>query len=285
MSFFAPLVSASKTELFKRIVSALVMAPVAVAAVYWGGLAFTAFWFVVALLVSFEFLRMLNKWGQLLWGSWFIHLSVLLSFYNFVFADQPHILINCIGPALFVLWLYYDRAYGTPAVWSVLAMLYSAAAFIPPVYVMQHKDGGLVAIIFVFALVWGTDVGAYFVGRRLGGPKLAPQISPGKTWSGFFGGLVVGTCLAVAWCLVAKSQLQIEWMAGPSLWVLAFVGSVVGQGGDLFESFIKRRLDVKNSGNLIPGHGGVMDRIDSVLFVFLYLALLLSVGLLAGPFS
>ena len=285
MSFWVPLANASKSELFKRIASALVLAPLAVGAVYWGGLAFSAFWFVVAMLVSFEFLRMLNKWGQLLWGSWFIHLSVLLSLYNFIFVDQPHILLNCIGPALFLLWLYYDRSYGTPAVWSFLAMLYSATAFLAPVYVMQHKDGGLIAIIFAFALVWGTDVGAYFVGRRLGGPKLAPQISPGKTWSGFFGGLLVGTLLAVAWCAFAKTRLELVWIEGPSLWLLAVAGSVVGQLGDLFESFIKRRLDVKNSGNLIPGHGGVMDRIDSVLFVFLYLALLLSVGALAGPSS
>ena len=283
MSLPSALIAASKTELFKRIASALILAPVAVGAVYWGGLVFTAFWFSVALLVSFEFLRMLNKWGQLLWGSWFIHLSVLLSLYNFVFVEEPHILLNCIGPALFLLWLYYDRSYGTPAAWSLLAMAYTATAFLAPVYLMEHKDGGLVAIVFAFALVWGTDIGAYFVGRHFGGPKLAPQISPGKTWSGFFGGLFVGTLLAVVWCVLAKTQFHLVWIEGPTLWLLAAVGSVIGQLGDLFESFIKRRLDVKNSGTLIPGHGGVMDRIDSILFVFLYLALLLSVGALAGP--
>jgi phosphatidate cytidylyltransferase len=274
-----------QTELFKRIASAVVLAPLAVAAVYIGGLAFTAFWFVVAILVSFEFLRMLNKWGQLLWGTWFIHLSVLLSFYNLVFVDPSHILLNCIGPALFLLWLYYDRSFGTPAPWSFLAMLYSATSFLAPVYVMMHKDGGAVAIIFAFAVVWGTDVGAYFVGRYFGGPKLAPRISPGKTWSGFFGGLVLGTGLAFGWCLYAKNMFQLAWVGGLPLLVLAAVGSVLGQIGDLFESFIKRRLDVKNSGTLIPGHGGVMDRIDSILFVFIYLALLLSSGFLAGPFQ
>ena len=89
----------------------------------------------------------------------------------------------------------------------------------------------------------------------------------------------------MAWCWLAKTQFALVFFEGPSLWVLAAVGSVVGQVGDLFESFIKRRLDVKNSGNLIPVHGGVMDRIDSILFVFLYLALVLSLVALAGPSS
>lgn len=285
MSLWMPLVEASKSELFKRIASALVLAPLAIGAVYWGGLAFSAFWFVVAMLVSFEFLRMLNKWGQLLWGSWFIHLSVLLSLYNLIFVSDSRIFLNCIGPGLFVLWLYHDRSYGTPAMWSLLAMFYTATTFLAPVFVMQHPDGGLVAILFAFALVWGTDVGAYFFGRHFGGPKLAPLISPGKTWSGFAGGLFTGTLLSVAWCWLAKTQFGLVFLEGPSLWVLAAVGSVVGQVGDLFESFIKRRLDVKNSGNLIPGHGGVMDRIDSILFVFLYLALVLSLVALSGPSS
>ena len=283
MSLLSPQGAFYQSELFKRIASALVLAPVAVAAVYAGGLAFTAFWFVVAVLVSFEFLRMLNKWGQLLWGTWFIHLSVLLSFYNLIFVDPSHLFLNSIGPALFALWLYYDRSFGTPAQWSLLAMLYSATTFLAPVYVMKHKDGGMIAILFAFAVVWGTDIGAYFTGRTFGGPKLAPRISPGKTWSGFFGGLFLGTGLAFVCCFYAKSLWSIPWIEGVPLVVLAAVASVVGQGGDLFESFIKRRLDVKNSGNLIPGHGGVMDRIDSVLFVFLFLALCLSSGLLVGP--
>jgi phosphatidate cytidylyltransferase len=285
MSFLSPERAFFQSELFKRIASALVLAPLALGAVYAGGLAFTAFWFVVAILVSFEFLRMLNKWGQLLWGTWFIHLSVFLSFYNLIFAEDVHLFVNCIGPALFLLWLYYDRSFGTPAIWSVLALLYSATVFLAPVYVMAHRDGGAVAIIFAFAIVWGTDVGAYFTGRHFGGPKLAPRISPGKTWSGFFGGLVIGTGLAVGWCLYAKTAWTITWIEGLPLWILAVSSSVIGQLGDLFESFIKRRLDVKNSGTLIPGHGGVMDRIDSVVFVFLYLALVLSAGILTGSFQ
>ena len=84
---------------------------------------------------------------------------------------------------------------------------------------------------------------------------------------------------------MAKQLWGLEWIEGPALWALAAIGSVMGQIGDLFESSIKRRLDVKNSGNLIPGHGGVMDRIDSVLFVFLYLALLLALGLGSGFFA
>jgi len=108
--------------------------------------------------------------------------------------------------------------------------------------------------------VWATDIFAYFVGRAIGGPKLAPRISPGKTWSGAIGGavaaIIAGT--AVVWSFFSADDLRIP--------VLALVLSVCSQIGDLFESFIKRRFGVKDSSHLIPGHGGVMDRVDGLIF-------------------
>lgn len=134
---------------------------------------------------------------------------------------------------------------------------------------------GLLAVIFLFAVVWATDILAYFVGRAIGGPKLAPAISPGKTWSGAVGGAVAGV---VAGILAAQ-------IAGePSLLLLgglALLLSVVSQAGDLFESAFKRRHGAKDSSNLIPGHGGVMDRVDGL--VAAALALYLAGWLLSGP--
>jgi phosphatidate cytidylyltransferase len=116
-------------------------------------------------------------------------------------------------------------------------------------------------VIFVFVVVWASDIGAFTVGRLLGGPKLAPSISPNKTWSGFAGGLLFSACLAFAWGrfgLNAARPIEAVW--------IGILLSLVGQGGDLFESAIKRRFSVKDSGQLIPGHGGLLDRIDALLW-------------------
>src|SRR5262249_46317865 len=115
------------------------------------------------------------------------------------------------------------------------------------------------AIIFLFAVVWGTDIIAYFVGRAVGGPKLAPQISPKKTWSGALGGVAAAIAAAVA--VVLAGGL-------PNMAVVALLAvglSIIAQAGDLFESVLKRRFGAKDSSQLIPGHGGLMDRLDGFL--------------------
>ncbi len=118
-------------------------------------------------------------------------------------------------------------------------------------------ERGLTAVLFLFAVVWSADTAAYFAGRAIGGPKFAPRISPNKTWAGFggavAGGAAAGLCVAV--------------FAGLSLWALLLLGGFLGgveQLGDLFESAAKRRFGVKDSGGLIPGHGGVLDRVDGL---------------------
>jgi phosphatidate cytidylyltransferase len=137
-------------------------------------------------------------------------------------------------------------------------------------------NGGWLMVFFVFFTVWSTDIGAYAVGRSLKGPRLWPSISPNKTWSGFFGGLgfaaIVALCLSQAFNASRPAQV-VEIAIGLSL---------LGQGGDLFESAMKRRFGVKDSGNLIPGHGGMLDRIDALLWAAPSFALLHSFGLTAG---
>lgn len=116
---------------------------------------------------------------------------------------------------------------------------------------------GLLCAVWIVALVWMTDIGAYFAGRTLGGPKLAPAISPAKTWSGLGGGVVA----ASAWAALLHGQAGLPLrlaLATPAL-------AVVAQLGDLFESWLKRRAGVKDSGNILPGHGGVLDRLDGLV--------------------
>ncbi|NJR13015.1 MAG: phosphatidate cytidylyltransferase [Phyllobacteriaceae bacterium] len=119
--------------------------------------------------------------------------------------------------------------------------------------------GGLGAVLVLFAIVWGTDIGAYFVGRKIGGPKLAPRISPGKTRSGAVGGIAVAALAA----FVVSAITGFGHPAG--VFFAAVFVSIVSQLGDLFESFLKRRFHIKDSGWIIPGHGGVFDRVDGLI--------------------
>ncbi|MBP6597750.1 MAG: phosphatidate cytidylyltransferase, partial [Arenimonas sp.] len=115
--------------------------------------------------------------------------------------------------------------------------------------------------LFALALVWAADSGAYFAGSRFGRRKLAPSISPGKTWEGVLGGLAASMLLAVA----VLPMLGLAWPALPALVLLTLVTAAISVAGDLFESLMKRQSGVKDSGALLPGHGGLMDRLDSLL--------------------
>jgi phosphatidate cytidylyltransferase len=145
------------------------------------------------------------------------------------------------------------------------------------VWLRDGAHAGWPSVFFVFLVIWGTDVGAFFVGRALGGPRLAPGISPNKTWSGAFGGLAVAATAALIWGeAFSPAAVSVQTVA------IALVLSLVGQVGDLFESAVKRRYGVKDSGDLIPGHGGMLDRIDALLAAAPVFAVLHALGLTAG---
>jgi phosphatidate cytidylyltransferase len=144
--------------------------------------------------------------------------------------------------------------------WAGTGVLYAAALLVPAVMLRNETTLGFAAILFLFAVVWAEDTGAYFAGRLIGGPKLAPAISPHKTWSGALGGTVAGI---VAGSLVIAAA-GVPWR--PAHLAVAFALTVAAQLGDLAESAVKRRFGVKDASALIPGHGGMMDRVDGLLF-------------------
>ncbi len=139
--------------------------------------------------------------------------------------------------------------------------IYSLLALAALLWLRHQPASGRETILWVLACVWATDVGAYFVGRAAGGAKLAPRISPGKTWSGLIGGM--------AWAAAASAAMGYVFDLGHtvSLAVVGAVLAVVAQAGDLLESAAKRRVGVKDSGRLIPGHGGLLDRVDGLIAV------------------
>jgi phosphatidate cytidylyltransferase len=162
---------------------------------------------------------------------------------------------------IFIEWW---KLTGASLGWKFPGFLYAAIALAAPVVLRMDNEMGLAAILWLFAIVWGSDVMAYACGRLIGGPKLWPAVSPKKTWAGFIG----GTAFAVA----AATAIAAAFHA-PSLGPVALVGliaAIVSQGGDLFESSLKRRFGVKDSGTLIPGHGGLMDRLDGFVLAGLF---------------
>ena len=141
-------------------------------------------------------------------------------------------------------------------------MLYAGALIVGLALLRASPAYGLPAILWLFAVVWGTDVAAYFGGRLIGGPKLWPSVSPGKTWSGALTGLFLGALLGCCSRVARVAPSGVRWV--PML-AVGLVVSAFSQLGDLFESAMKRRAGVKDSSHLIPGHGGLMDRLDAFI--------------------
>jgi phosphatidate cytidylyltransferase len=149
---------------------------------------------------------------------------------------------------------------GRASVWPAAGIAYAAVLGLCLLAIRLSAELGLTALFFVFAVVWATDTGAFFAGRTIGGAKLWPRVSPKKTWAGAIGGLFAAVLAAAAVAAVAGFALS------PALAGMVVVLSLACQMGDLFESAVKRRFGVKDSGHIIPGHGGLMDRVDGLIF-------------------
>lgn len=257
-------------ELPKRIISGLVMALVAITATILGGWPFIIIWAFAALCVAYE-------WQTIVHGSAAIAPKALA-----MLAVLSGMAAVVAGPiALLVLSLLLAFAAGAiaPADRRMVAatgVVYAAGLAAAVLLCRGSGFDGAVVIFWLFAVVWGTDTFAYFTGRSLGGPKLWPRVSPKKTWSGAIGGLAGGVLLG---CLV----LNVLGAGVGSLQLLLSVAfSVLTQAGDLFESALKRRFDVKDAGHLIPGHGGFMDRLDGFIFAIIFAAI---IGVSRGGFA
>ena len=162
------------------------------------------------------------------------------------------------------------------AAWMAAGVLYVGLPAMALIWLRMDGVDGWPAVLFLFLVVWSTDTGAYFTGRFFGGPRLAPRISPNKTWSGALGGIAISASVA---CLFAL------WLGGTSpigLVIVAILLSVVAEAGDLAESAIKRWVKVKDTSHLIPGHGGLLDRVDALVFAAVAAA---SLALIRGPYD
>lgn len=244
-------------ELRLRIISGIVLAAIVLAATWYGGLAFELLSVLIALLIYYEWstisgLHERDPQGNALGWLGIVAIAVM------TVMEVPAYSVGAL--LLFMALTAVLVAIRGKSWWLPAGILYAGLTAIALAEIRDDNLVGFVVMLFVFATVWATDIFAYFIGRALGGPKLAPRISPGKTWSGAIGGVIAAVIAGtgVAWSFFPGTGLRVV--------CVALLLSVCSQAGDLFESFVKRRFGVKDSGHLIPGHGGVMDRVDGLIF-------------------
>jgi len=267
------------SDLAKRILSALIAAPVALIMIYLGGLPLATFLAAVSAGCAWEFYRIaaaggvepLDPVGIPLAGA--VPLAVYAAGIGLY---RPSLVVAAVAMLIIlaaVIWTRgpQRRPLGAASV-TVMGILYTGGLLSFGYALREHPyavgdRAGTALVAFPLVLTWASDIGAFFVGRAVGGPKLIPSVSPGKTISGALGGLA--TTVLVSWLYVrfALRPVALLTMTIPATILFGALISVAAQVGDLAESLLKREANVKDSSHLIPGHGGLLDRLDSLLFV------------------
>jgi phosphatidate cytidylyltransferase len=255
-------------ELMLRVCSALVLVPLAIGAAYLGGWPFWLFWGLAALGVFWEWNALVAgkaRQSAILIGEAALAVSLAFAAGGRLMGAIGAVIVIAIGGSV----LAPPQRRG----WVAGGVPYAGAIGMAPMALRSDSEDGFLAVMFLFAIVWTTDIVAYFLGRMIGGPKLLPRVSPKKTWSGAISGLAGAVLAAVA--LAAAAGLS----GLLAIALIAAILSAVAQAGDLFESLLKRKFGAKDSGHLIPGHGGLMDRLDGFVFAAAVAAL---IGILRG---
>lgn len=250
-------------DLRVRALSALVLGPLVLAAVWAGGWVFFATVALGAMLSIREWIRIVRSAGSssLAMAAYAAMAAVLMVS---AAAGPREAVMAAVGLAPAIAWM----AGGGDRWLAAAGLPYVAAGAVSLLGLRQDPQAGMVLILFLLLSVWACDIGAYAAGRAIGGPRLAPRISPKKTWAGLVGGVFASGLTGF---------LVVSVAGGPHPVIATAAGALLGlvsQAGDLFESLVKRRYNVKDSGRLIPGHGGLLDRIDGLMVAAPVLALL-----------
>ena len=257
-----------------RVVSAAVLAPMVLAITYAGGWVFLALCAVAAGAVLWEWMSLVSRDADprllapgsaaLLGAGVLIGLGLPVAAFGMIAIGAA------LAALLAIAWSRRDDPASATVIWAAGGVTYAGATLLGPTLLRRDPEWGLTALLFLFATVWITDIFAYFTGRAIGGPRLSPRVSPNKTGAGAIGGLAGGVVAGVA-VAYASGLGRLGIIA-----VMAFLLSVLAQAGDLFESAVKRHFGAKDAGRLIPGHGGLMDRLDGFL-VAAFAALLIGI--------
>lgn len=253
-------------EFHTRLVSAILLGAMVLSALVLGGWPFAVIWLAAGIVFAAEWIGMSAVAPRrLVLALTAITLFGLVLCLHGDVAPGISLGVGAVGAALVAA-----VAHGGAGRGRALAGLASAAVIaLVPTALRDDPAIGILGPAWMFAVVWSTDIIAYFIGRTFGGPKLMPKVSPKKTWSGALGGLAAGTLAGVGLVMVARDHGWSDLATIPLALValVSAAASILSQGGDLVESALKRRYGVKDSGRSIPGHGGVMDRLDGFFAV------------------
>ena len=253
--------SVKPTGLGLRVISAVVLAPLVLGVVWVGGLALGFLCAAAAVLMSLEWLRLTGT-ERPHWAA-AVMIGAILAAILTVTKGRPDwavalLMLSAIGMAGIS---FAERK----AAWVAAGILYVGLPSVALLWLRGLDARGLQTLIWILALVWAVDIGAFFSGRALKGPKLAPRISPNKTWSGLSGGILAAVAVGLgAAALSGAEPLSLATVSGGL--------AIIEQAGDLMESSIKRHFHVKDAGQLIPGHGGLLDRVDGLVAVLVTIA-------------
>jgi phosphatidate cytidylyltransferase len=249
-----------------RVIAALILAPAAIAIAWAGGWLWAGLVTMAAIGLYVEWLMIVGlgrNAGVIAAGT------AALSLAGFCLASgriEAALVTVTLGVVSVGFFCPGKRA------WGAAGFCYAAVALVASILVRLDATAGFVALIMVLLIVWVTDIGGYFAGRGIGGPKLWPRVSPKKTWAGAIGGFIASLAIAAAFAWFGFGKM------GPLL-LLGAALSIASQLGDLFESAVKRRFGVKDSSQIIPGHGGLLDRLDGFVAAIALAAL---IGILRG---
>ncbi|MDD2211443.1 MAG: phosphatidate cytidylyltransferase [Clostridia bacterium] len=246
--------------LFQRIISALIGIPLLIFIIFKGDPYLVLAVFLLTLLAFLEFRNIIKNTPCqalviLLWVGALLFPLIFLLKYNYILPLFVFYLLFCLGYYV----VYYPRYSPLDLSFTLLGIIYIFTGFFHILLLRQLADGFWL-VLYVFIVVWGTDTGAYVTGMMLGKHQLAPLLSPKKTREGLLGGLISGVLAAYIY------SICIPLAVGKILFYMAPFVSLAGQLGDLFESSLKRFAKIKDSGRIIPGHGGILDRFDSALW-------------------
>lgn len=257
--------AANSRNLMLRVAAGVVLAPLTLAAAWLGGWFWTSLATLVTIGMYAEWLSVVRAMRPAVLAAGIVALAIA----GVALAlGLPVTVVLALAAGLIAVAILTRVGRG----WATGGLLYAAAALVAAVLVRADPQTGFLALLFVLLVVWITDIGGYVAGRGIGGPKLWVRVSPNKTWAGAIGGLLGSLAVAVGFAASGGGKWLPLLLAGAVL-------SVVSQLGDLFESAVKRRFGVKDSSNIIPGHGGLLDRLDGFVAAVVMAAV---IGVLRG---
>lgn len=255
-----------------RVLSALVLAPIVLGAVWLGGTVFIGLLIIVGPLMALEWANLAASDGAAWRDQVGLTVGVIIYLLTLGVGDAGlafALLLTMLGLTLAMsIWR------GTSSVQTLIGFAYVGGAVAAFAWLRGDSDIGRLTIIWLLGVVWATDIGAYFVGRTIGGPKMAPKLSPNKTWSGLLGGMASAALVGIVIFVFADLEsVAVTTTTVIALAIFAGLVALLSQAGDVFESSMKRRAGVKDSGTIIPGHGGILDRVDGLMFAATFVAL------------